>query len=191
MNAVMMKWRKISFVISFLWALTNAGCGAQLYKVAPLPASRPPEVTTGNDRGLQLGAAVLEGDRSIEQFEANLPLAGVVAIDVKLVNQSSAAINAKRLRFELSDGNDSLEEIQPKKALSKVMHFYENNFYRLDARKRTQESYEAIALNLNGTITPGEARRGFLFFELGKNNSTSLTLTVTGAGAPISVKVGR
>ncbi|MBO0720289.1 MAG: hypothetical protein J2P41_05680 [Blastocatellia bacterium] len=187
----MMKQRKLSIVISLLWVITNAGCGAQLYKVAPLPASKSPEIATGNDRGLQLGAAVLEGDRSIEQFEANLPLAGVAAIDVKLVNQSSAAINAKRLRFALSDGDDNLKEIPPKKALSKVMHFYGINFYRVDARKRTQESYEAIALNLNGMITPGEARRGFLFFERGKNDSTSLRLTVTGDGSPISVEVGR
>ena len=80
-----------------------AGCGGQLYKVAPLPKSAPPAISTGNAIGLNIGAMVLEGDRSIEQFEANLPLAGVIAIDVKLINQSSGLISAKRLMYMVGE----------------------------------------------------------------------------------------
>jgi hypothetical protein len=166
-----------------------AGCGGQLYKVAPLPASAPPAISTGNAAGLNIGATVLEGDRSVEQFEANLPLAGVIAIDVKLINQSSGSIGARRLKFKLND-EKRFKQIQPKKALSKVIDFYGNSFYRVDARKRTQESYEAIALKLDGLIAPGETRRGFLFFETDVKNLDGLTLKVTGAGAPISVNLG-
>jgi hypothetical protein len=156
--------------------------------VAPLPASAPPAISTGNAAGLNIGATVLEGDRSVEQFEANLPLAGVLAIDVKLINQSSGYISAKRLKFELND-DKRFKQIQPKKALSRVIDFYGDSFYRVDARKRTQESYEAIALKLEGTIAPGETRRGFLFFEKDMKNLNGLILTVTGAGAPITVNL--
>jgi hypothetical protein len=185
-----MEKREFLIAINLLCLITITGCGGQLYKVAPLPASTPPEITMGNDRGLNLGATLLGGDRSVEQFEANLPLAGVIAVDVKLINRSSESISARRLKFEARSSAGRLKQILPKKALSRVIDFYGNSFYRVDARKRTQESYEAIALNLEGTITQGEARRGFLFYEADNNEGAAgLTLTVTGAGAPITVKV--
>jgi hypothetical protein len=165
-----------------------AGCGGQLYKVAPLPVKAPPAITSSNTGGLNLGARVLEGDQSVEQFEANLLLAGVIPIDVKIVNQSSGSISAKELKFELNDEKE-FKQIQPKKALNKVMDYYGDSFYRLDARKRTQESYEAIALKLQGTIEPGEFRRGFIFFETDLKKIGGLTLSVTGAGAPVTVNV--
>jgi hypothetical protein len=183
-----MNKRKTLISLNILCLTMIVGCGGQLYKVAPLPASAPPAISTGNAAGLNIGATVLEGDRSVEQFEANLPLAGVIAVDVKLINQSSGSISAKRLKFELND-EKRFKQIQPKKALSKVIDFYGNSFYRVDARKRTQESYEAIALKLNGMLAPGETRRGFLFFETDVTNLDGLILTVTGAGAPISVNL--
>jgi hypothetical protein len=183
-----MNKRKILIGLNILCLIMSMGCGGQLYKVAPLPASVPPAISTGNADGLNIGATVLEGDRSVEQFEANLPLAGVIAIDVKLINQSSEPISAKRLKFELND-EKRFKQIQPKKALSKVIDFYGNSFYRVDARKRTQESYEAIALKLHGAIAPGETRRGFLFFETDVAKINGLTLTVTGAGPPIYVNL--
>ena len=183
-----MNKRATLICLNILCLTVIAGCGGQLYKVAPLPASAPPAISTGNAAGLNIGATVLEGDRSVEQFEANLPLAGVLAIDVKLINQSSGYISAKRLKFELND-DKRFKQIQPKKALSRVIDFYGDSFYRVDARKRTQESYEAIALKLEGTIAPGETRRGFLFFEKDMKNLNGLILTVTGAGAPITVNL--
>jgi hypothetical protein len=183
-----MNKRKSLIGLNILCLIMTVGCGGQLYKVAPLPASTPPAIATGNANGLNIGATLLGGDRSVEQFEANLPLAGVIAIDLKLINQSSEPIRAKRLKFELKD-EKRFKQIQPKKALSRVIDFYGNSFYRVDARKRTQESYEAIALKLDGAIEPGETRRGFLFFETDVAKIGGLTLTVTGAGAPISVNL--
>jgi hypothetical protein len=183
-----MNKKKSLIGLNILCLIMTVGCGGQLYKVAPLPASTPPAISTGNANGVNIGATVLEGDRSVEQFEANLLLAGVIAVDVKLINQSSEQISAKRLKFELND-EERLKQIQPKKALSKVIDFYGNSFYRVDARKRTQESYEAIALKLDGAMAPGETRRGFLFFETDVAKIDGLTLTVTGAGAPIFVNL--
>jgi hypothetical protein len=67
--------RKSLIGLNIICLIMIAGCGGQLYKVAPLPASAPPAISTGNANGLNIGATVLEGDRSVEQFEANLPLA--------------------------------------------------------------------------------------------------------------------
>jgi hypothetical protein len=183
-----MNERKTLIGLNILCLFIVTGCGGQLYKVAPLPKSAPPEISTGNATGLNIGATLADGDRSVEQFEANLPLAGVIAVDVQLTNQSSGSIDAKDLKFELSDER-RFKQIQPKKALSKVIDYYGNSFYRVDARKRTQESYEAIALKLKGTIAPGETRRGYLFFETEITNLSGLTLTVKGVGEPISVNL--
>jgi hypothetical protein len=180
--------RKTLIGINGLCLIMIAGCGGQLYKVAPLPMSRAPEISTGNAMGLNIGATALDGERSVEQFEANLPLAGVIAVDVNLVNQSSGLISAKRLRFDLND-QKGFKQIQPKKALSKVIDYYGDSFYRVDARKRTQENYEAIALKLDGIMAPGDARRGILFYEADVKNIGELILTVTGAGAPVTVNV--
>ena len=53
--------------------------------------------------GLDVGAVALDGERSYERFEANLPLAGVIALDVRMVNNSEAKIMTNSLRFELRD----------------------------------------------------------------------------------------
>jgi hypothetical protein len=71
------------------------------------------------------------------------------------------------------------------------MNFYGDGFYRIDARQRTRESYQAIALKLDGVLAPQEERRGFLFFETknGAVDSDSLSLAINGATAPISVQL--
>src|SRR5262249_6480073 len=56
-------------------------CGGRLYKVSPLPTNAQPDVTTSNGNGLNVGAMALDGEQSYERFEANLPLAGVIAIE--------------------------------------------------------------------------------------------------------------
>src|SRR5215813_307101 len=78
-----------------------AACGGRLYKVAPLPASAPPEISTKSENGLNIGASALDGEQSYDRFEANLPLAGVIAVDVRMINKSEAAIMTNSLRFEL------------------------------------------------------------------------------------------
>ncbi len=189
-----MNANKIIFAANYFCILLLAGCAGQLYKVAPLPASSPPDISTSNTTGLNAGATVLDDDRSLEQFEANLPMAGLVAVDVRLSNLSGQAIEANKLRFELSDGaGAAFKQITPKKALSRVMKFNGDSFYRIDARQQTRDSYHAIALKLDAALAPQEERRGFLFFESKKKpaNLSGLNLTIKGAIAPISIQLRR
>jgi hypothetical protein len=69
---------------------SGPGCG-QLYRVAPLarverglPSSRLAD--------LVIEARGLDGDRSLEQFDANLPMAGVLAVEVRLTNRGAAPL---------------------------------------------------------------------------------------------------
>jgi hypothetical protein len=187
-----MNAQRILFAAFFFSLPALASCAGQLYKVATVPVNAPPTISASNTSGLSAGAIALDEDQSVGQFEANLPLAGVIAVDVRLSNQSAEMIDVEKLRFELSDAaNGRFKQISPKKALSKVMNFYGDSFYRIDARQRTRENYQAIALKLDGVLAPQEERRGFLFFETKKRavDSDSLSLAIKGATTPISVKL--
>lgn len=185
--------RTISAVLPISLLLIFAACGGRLYKVAPLPASAPPEVSTNNAGGLNIGACVLDGDQSYERFEANLPLAGVIAVDVRMINRSDAAIRTNSLKFDLRDAaGSSLKHLAPKKALSSVMKYYGNGFYAKAAYRRTLEDYESVALKQNGEIEPGGELRGIVFFQT-KRETTSvdgLTLYVAGlASSPVNLQL--
>lgn len=171
--------------------LLCAACGGRLYKVAPLPASDPPEVSTSAS-GLNIGAVVLDGEDSYARFEAHLPMAGVIAVDLRLVNKSETTIRSASLRFDLRDARGvSLKPLAPKKALGAVMKYYGVGFYAKVAYRRTLEDYESVALKQNGEIEPGAELRGIVFFQT-KRETTSvdgLTLSVAGLSAPVSLQL--
>jgi hypothetical protein len=177
-------------IASLLPAL--ASCGGRLYKVAPLPASVPPEISMGNGGGLDVGAVALDGERSYERFEANLPLAGVIAVDVRMINKSEEAIMINSLRFELRNpSGDALKRITPKKALGAVMKYYGDKFYAKVAYHRTLEDYESVALKQGVAIEPEREIRGIVFFQT-KRETTSvdgLILSVAGLSAPVNVQL--
>lgn len=182
--------RKIILFVLSLSLLAGLGCGAQLYNVSPLPATVSTDDVTSGEQGLIAVTAILDGDQSLERFEANLPLAGVIAVDVRLVNRTSSPVKADSLKFNLRDsGGGNLTRIPPDQALKRVMKFYGNGFYRKDAKLRSVESYEKIGLAINSTIEPQGNLRGVLFYEK-QNNRTSLgglTFSVVGATKQINI----
>ena len=182
--------KKILLFALGLSLLVSVGCGAQLYKVAPLPTSASADDITSGEQGLIAMTAILDGDQSLERFEANLPLAGVIAVDVRLVNRTASPVKADSLKFNLRDsGGNQLNRIPPDQALKRVMKYYGDGFYRKDAKLRTIESYEKIGLATNATIEPQGNLRGVLFFER-QNNRTSLgglTFSVVGVTKQINI----
>jgi hypothetical protein len=169
-----------------------AACGGRLYKVTPLPASAPPEISMGKSGGLYIGAIALDGERSYERFEANLPLAGVVAVDVRMINKSEATIMTNSLEFELRNASGrALKRIDPKKALSAVMKYYGDKFYATVAYRRTLEDYESVALKEGSAIEPEEELRGIVFFQTKREttNVDGLILSVDGLSAPVNVRL--
>ncbi|MDQ3013505.1 MAG: hypothetical protein M3X11_22730 [Acidobacteriota bacterium] len=156
-----------------------------------MPSIAPPDLPAINANGFNIAATALDGDQSLERFEANLPMAGVIAVDVRLINHTAAAVNPRSLKLKLRNaGGKSFKEIAPKRALKRVMKFYGNSVYRLDVRQSTIDSYNAVALPLSSPVAPQEERRGLLFFQVQRNTTKldDLTLSATGAKPPINVK---
>lgn len=175
-------------------ALALSGCGGQLYQVAAPPKAAPPLAPA--ESGFVAAAKALTGDEAMEQFDANLLLAGLVAIDVRLVNHTAEPIQLNALRWELKDNSGTIFKLlTPKQALARVMSYYGNRLYQPAAYQRALEKYETLALPVlpssNAAIAPQEERRGFVFFET-KYEATDvagLTLTIIGQASPLSLQL--
>ncbi|MBL8166554.1 MAG: hypothetical protein JNJ50_00275 [Acidobacteria bacterium] len=160
--------------------------------MTPLPTSTPPELSAHSSTELKVGATVLDGDRSLEQFEANLPLAGVIAVDVRVANATGTIIPGGKLKYSLRDASGkTLKQLAAKKALKRVMKYYGDSFYAIAAYQRTLADYEALALPQSAPLNVQDERRGLLFFEAPRNspNGRGFTLTVSGLKAPLDVQM--
>jgi hypothetical protein len=174
--------RLIIHSILIISCLALAGCSGQLYRVAPRPVSPASDLSaTAATGSLEVSAyAFTDDDRAFEQFGANLPLAGLLAVDVKLLNRAQTPLNPRALRFVMSDSTgQQLKQIEPKKALKRLMKYYDIGFYVIEARRRTLADLEALALPLAAPLGSQEARRGLLFFETRRDAATLSGLTLT------------
>jgi hypothetical protein len=169
-----------------------AACGGRLYKVAPLPSSAPPDISIGKGGDLDIGAVALDGERSYERFEANLPLAGVIAVDVRIVNKSEATIMTNSLKFELRNASGAAcQRLSPKKALGAVMKYYGDRFYAKVAYRRTLEDYESIALKQGAAVEPEGELRGIVFFQTRREMTSvdGFVLSVGGLTTPVNIQL--
>ncbi|MEP7274502.1 MAG: hypothetical protein ABI882_23630 [Acidobacteriota bacterium] len=184
------KLTRVAIPVFLLIVLSS--CAAPLYTVAPIPRSPPSERVTATTGALEVTALAFDDERAIERFDANLPLAGLIAVEVRLNNQGSSPIAATSLRISLLDSSGkSLRSIPPKKALSRVMKYYGVRLYGKEGYARTVASYEAIGLNLEGEISPSSERSGILFFEH-KAPVTSMAgyrLSIEGGPSSISLQL--
>lgn len=173
------------------FVLTLSACGGQLYKVVTPTKATPPPLAA-QEQGFIAAAQVLTSDELMEQFGANLLLAGVVAVDVRMANRTSSPVVLTNLQWNLGDGGSNLFKLlPPKKALQQVMRFYGNRLYNPGAYQQTHADYEALAFPLTGTLEPQQEHRGFLFFatKYEATGFTNLTLTAQGQGEPLQLKL--
>ncbi len=174
-----------------LACLVLSACSGQLYKVATPPKIVPPTLTA-DATALSATAKALSGDEAMQQFDANLLLAGLVAVDVRLANRTAELVQFTLLRPELHDsGNTLFKLLTPQQALKRVMRYYGNRLYAKAAYAHTLADYETLALPLTATFAPQAERRGFLFFETKADATTltGLTLALNGLPTPITLKL--
>ena len=166
-------------------------CGGQLYKVAVPPKLAPPFLAS-DANGLNAAARALTGDEALGQFDANLLLAGIVAVDVQLANRAQTPAQLAAFNWQLQDSANTLfKPLLPKQALKRVMRHYGNTLYLRAGYAETLANYETLALPLTVTLAAQQELRGFLFFEskYEATGSTGLTLTGNLAGQPLRLKL--
>lgn len=169
-------------LLPFCLALLLSACSVPLYKVAPMPKN---EVLVGGQTatvdGLEVTAkAFAEDDEAFARFDTNLPLAGILAVEVKLLNRAGPIGN---LSFALREANgQSLARIEPKKALKAVMKFEGVRLYPIEGKQQTLDQLQVQALPKKFMLVAQEERRGLLFFQAKRDVAQlkSLTLEVKG-----------
>jgi hypothetical protein len=177
-----------SLRLSFALSLFLSACSVPLYKVAPLPQNTPIEAgQTATANSLEVTAsALIEDDQAFARFDANLPLAGLVVVDIKLLNRT--ATPTKDLKFELQDATGKrFPQLEAKKALKQMMKFEGVRLYPIEGKRQTLEQLQAIALPKKLPLAAQEEKRGVLFFHAKQDAATlkGLVLTVKGSPQPI------
>lgn len=185
-------------VVVLATALLNASCASTLFKVKPV-VELPPlagNIKTASAGGVTIRVAPLMTDEeSQELFEANLPLAGVLALRLELVFESGVPVETKRVRFRLRDGAGREWKVIPAKAaVSRILKANDVYAYNPNSRKQFEKEFAAYAIELKEPLSSSErSRQGFLFFQAPKNEPVEspqgLVLSVERLPQPVEIRL--
>jgi hypothetical protein len=170
-----------------VWAAVwTVGCTTEPFRVASKVEGAPPETlsppvavlaeTTVRARALR------DEHESLERFDANHLLAGVMPIEIRLENNAQTSVNVKSFRCRLLDeAGRELKRLETKDAINRLIKYYDVRAYSVDGFGKFQEKYERQTLPRSGAVAPGDFVQGLAFFRLpsGSRNFTQpLTLVV-------------
>jgi hypothetical protein len=181
--------RRLRTVILGAILLSASSCGGSLFKVKPA-IELPPladNVKTGNAGGVTIKVAPLMTDEETQElFEANLPLSGVLPLRLEMVFESGVAIETKKVRFRLRDGESrEWKLISPKAAVGRILKANDIYAYNPNSRKQFEKEFAAYGIDLKEPLNSSERRhQGFIFFVTPKNEPVEspkgLVLTIEG-----------
>jgi hypothetical protein len=188
---------KLVFVIAAT-ALLTTSCAGSLFKVKPV-VELPP--LSGAAKSASAGgvtvrvAPPMSDEESQDLFEANLPLAGVLPLRLELAFESGVAVETKKARFHLHDGDGrEWKLLSPKAAISRILKANDVYAYNPNSRKQFQKEFAAYKLDLQTPLSSADQRReGFLFFEAPKKEPVEsprgLVLVIERLPQPVEIKL--
>lgn len=158
-----MKTGTVAFLAA---ALLAASCAGKPFDVKVVPKVEPeaigPAVASGP---VALRAeAVRDEDWLLENFDANLLLAGVLAVRVEIENRGVEKLETRRLRLEAAEAGGRLERLDPKRARGRIEDYYGLAVRSTTGDKLYKQDFDANGLDLRSDLEPGERRQGFLYF---------------------------
>ena len=181
--------RRLSSIILVAICLLATSCASSLFKVKPV-VELPPlagDVKSASAGGVTVRVAPLMSDEaSQELFEANLPLSGILPVRLELVFESGVAVETKKVRFHLRDGDGrEWKLVSPKAAISRILKANDIYAYNPNSRKQFEKEFTAYGLDLKSPLSTADQRRqGFVFFETPKKEPVEspkgLVLSVEG-----------
>jgi hypothetical protein len=169
--------------LSICGALT--GCGKP-FNVKPknevaLPA---PDLSSGENAigAISVAAAVIDEDQLYDIFDANLLMAGIVAVRVRLTNTGAQPTDLRGTGFELRAGDDAFKPVEWKRVYKRLMSYYGISMYSKSAYKQSRGDFASHALETSGKVGAGESREGLVFFFVPEEISRSRGLTLVARG---------
>jgi len=131
-----------------------------------------------------------------ETFDANLILAGVLPVRVRLTNPAEETLNLAKARFAIRAGNTgrAFKSVAARQAFKRVISYYEISTYNKAGFKESLDDFSAYALDTERPLTGRESREGLLFFLVGGDviRDAGLILEISklnGKQEPVQVKL--
>jgi hypothetical protein len=163
---------------------TSLACAGKPFNVKTVPRVEPEAIGPGTrSAGLSVRAeAIWDEDWLLENFDANLILAGVLPVRVDIENPGAGPMAIEKLKLDVTGADGSrFKHLAPKKAMKAI-----EGYYGLTVRSKTGDKlYKADfitnALDLEAALAPGEHRQGFVFFGFPKTaprRAVAATLSV-------------
>ena len=188
--------RRLSLIPFAAVLLLTTSCAGSLFKVKPV-VELPPlagDVKSASGGGVTVRVApVLSDEESQELFEANLPLAGILPVRLELVFDSGVAVETRKVRFRLKDGEGrEWKLLAPKAAVSRILKANDVYAYNPSSRKQFEQDFTAYGIDLKSPLSNAERRhQGFVFFETPKKEPVAspkgLVLSVDGLPQPVAI----
>ena len=156
--------------LTILLAVLATACSTSLFKVKPVTElpTFPESSRTADAGGVTVRIAPLLSDEETQDlFEANLPMAGVLAVRTELTHQSGVPVELKKARFRLQDGGGrTWKLLSPKQAVSRIMSANGMSLYNPNSKKQFEQEFGAYGLDLKTPLSETDrSRQGFLFFQ--------------------------
>lgn len=123
---------------------------------------------TAETNGLTVSAeAVTDEDYLFDTFDANLILAGVLPVQVKLSNAGAEKVELKDAKFELrAADNHTFKQMDAEKVYKRLRKYYGIIIYNKHGNSEAKTDFKSYALDSKGSIKAGEVRDGMLFFSV-------------------------
>lgn len=191
----MIKLRFSSTILVAVLIFTTS-CAGSLFKVKPA-IELPPlsgNVKTASAGGVSVRLApLLSDEESQDLFEANLPLGGILPVQLELVFESGVPVETKQVRFRLRDAEGhEWKLVTPKQAIGRILKANDVYVYNPNSRKQFEKEFSAYAIDLKSPLSDSDRlHRGFIFFETPKNkpieSPRGLVLTIEHLPQPVEI----
>ncbi len=188
--------RRLSPIILAAVLLLTTSCAGSIFKVKPV-VELPPlagDVKSASTGGVTVRVApLLSDEESQELFEANLPLGGILPVRLELVFDSGVAVETKKVRFRLRDGEGrEWKLLSPKAAVGRILKANDVYAYNPSSRKQFEKEFMAYGIDLKSPLSDADRRhQGFVFFETPKKEPVEslkgLVLSVEGLPQPVEI----
>jgi hypothetical protein len=162
-------------------ATVLSGCGGRPFNIKPRPVTPNVEYRSrGEIAGVSFLAKTLtDEDYLYDNFDANLILAGVYPVSLKLTNNGSEVLELKKARFEIrSESGKRFKVSDARRSYKRLISYYEITLYSKDGYRRSLDDFSSHAIDLKSPLAPGESRQGILFFAVPAEDSAAGSFTL-------------
>jgi hypothetical protein len=188
--------RRVSSLTLAAAILLTSSCAGSLFKVKPV-VELPPlagDVKSASAGGVTVRVAPLMSDEeSQDLFEANLPLGGILPVRLELAFDSGVAVDTKKVRFRLRDGEGrDWKLLTPKAAVGRILKANDVYAYNPNSRKQFEKEFMAYGIDLTSPLSDTDRHHpGFLFFQTPKKEPVAsprgLVLSVERLPQPVEI----